>query len=793
MAQTPISASVLYNSTTPTTIYTVPAGKTAVVKGVLATSLTTSFDTVTLNKVSGGTNYPLVVGQVSGYITQSSTYYLVNGVKTINLLQTPITLAAGDSISISSSGTSYYRTENATTATTYKIFQFAYLNGNYIAVGQDTVTGYGLILTSTNGTTYTQQPFTASVTLTNITYGNGYYVVCNSTGGTIHYSTNLTSWTQVSLPTTFACQAITYGGGKFVTGGVSGRSYYATTTPLSWTEATVFNTNSIYSLAYIGTNYFYGVNGTSYYTSDFSTYTQPFTPLATGQTNEAFAPTNNAVLATNRNIASSNPNTFLRVSTTGASWTNVTTVANNQVSYYSVPKYFSNGAYITYRSYNPSTNYYLYSADGVTWAEGTYGSLSIANSSGGVNLSPAYYPTANATYANKLLYNGYAGSAWNAGMSNISASGSSLSNLWTNNLPNFANSTYNSDFQALIAVGNPFDGSWVMIGNYASGGNNIGPYYYGNTGSLVSGAAGFVNSGFGTGYMFTLGCLPNSPVYLGGCSGGWVMRKASSSGGWSYYITNPAYGYGNPSGIDWNLIGGNSVVGMARGGEASTSPFVIAWANGTTAVTTNQGTTWTMGNIGLISGEYYYQANNDRGCASQIQYGNGYFWFYSVASSLGQIAYSADGINWTTMPSGVESIYSVNSQNVFITASGIATSATGVVDSFTAKGSTSFSGYPTTNRLAYVGSNYFLYYNGALYQSSDLITWTNKTFTTTNANNESYWSTNTGAIAYSGTGTAIGISYASQSAVVGGTVGKTFTPSNSIYIGNATASIVQID
>jgi len=227
MAQTPKSASVIYSSTTPTTIYTVPGGATAVVKGVLASSSVANFDTVTLNKVSGGVTYPLARSQQTGYAAYtSSTYYPAGaGQVSVNLLASPITLAAGDSISISSADTSYYKVATATYSSNWKIGNIAYLNGYYVVVGQDTSTGNGLILTSTDGITYTQRTFSYAFYLSNVTYGNGYYVVCNTTGGAVHYSTDLVTWTAATLPSTVACYAITYGNGKFVVGGAGGYYY----------------------------------------------------------------------------------------------------------------------------------------------------------------------------------------------------------------------------------------------------------------------------------------------------------------------------------------------------------------------------------------------------------------------------------------------------------------------------------------------------------------------------------------------------------------------------------------
>jgi len=93
MAQTPISASVNFGSTTPTTIYTVPGGATAVVKSVIPTSVVGASASVTLNKVtSAGTVYPLAVNAATDF---GATGYL-NTVRNLNLLPVPINLSAGE-------------------------------------------------------------------------------------------------------------------------------------------------------------------------------------------------------------------------------------------------------------------------------------------------------------------------------------------------------------------------------------------------------------------------------------------------------------------------------------------------------------------------------------------------------------------------------------------------------------------------------------------------------------------------------------------------------------------------
>lgn len=793
MAQTPISASVLYNSTTPTTIYTVPTGKTAVVKGVLASSLTTTVDTVTLNKVSGGTTYPLVQNQASGYITQSGTYYVVNGVQTINLLQSPITLAAGDSISISTTTGSYYKTPLANYTSTNKIGNIAYLNGNYIVVGQDTTTGYGLILTSTDGITYTQRSFPFSFSLTNVTYGNGYYVVCNDTGGAIHYSTDLVTWTQVSLPSTVSCYAITYGGGKFVTGGGSGRSYYATTTPLSWTLATVFNTNTIYAISYIGTNYFYGNSGVSYYTADFSTYTQPYVYMIGGNSagrSGNFIVSNNKIMATNALVAGTYPNTFMTTSTNGVSWSNVTTTSNSMASYNTYMAYCSNGGYMCYRYYNTGTNYYLYSSDGVTWNQDNFGALNYSTSNGYQIHKAGYDNTTNTNVNNKVLGYMYAGNATMVFCYNMGTNGSLNSIQFQ-----FSSSTISggtaSVQQVPYFVGNPYDESWIGVVYYSNGGTYTISHFYG--GSPTSGAdgqftQGAYNSGYGQGYACSAGVVPASNRYLAGTTSGWVYYSDSYNAGFNtVLIGSPSY-YTNPPGIVWGDIAGNYVCGFARGGESASSPLVILWANGQIAVSTNQGATFTQKYIGANS----FAAMNNFG-GSPIKYNNGTF---VAINQAGTVLTSTDGFTWVTMPSAVNSIYNLNSQNVLLCTTGIVTSPTGNVTTFTPKSSATWGPNASANRMAYVGSTYYLMYNASLYSSSDLITWTSKSFNSTQINNSTYFPNVTySGIAYSGTGSSIAVSAALPGSVTSsvGYVGKVFNPTTDIYVGNATASIVQID
>jgi hypothetical protein len=788
MAQTPISASVLYNSTTPTTIYTVPATKTAVVKGVLASSLITSYDTVTINKVSGGVTYPIVRNTVTGWTVNSSTYYYERQLDTRNLLESPITLAAGDSISISTTGTSAYKMEYAVENSNYRIGNIAYLNGNYIAVGIDISTNTGLILTSTDGLTYTKRTFSASVYLTNVTFGNGYYVVCNSTGGTIHHSTDLVTWTAASLPTTFACFALTYGGGQFVTGGASGRSYYATTTPLSWTAAGVFKSDTINAIAYIGTNYFYATTGISYYTTDFTTYTQPYVSIITGNF-QSLAATNNKVLVTNNQVASTFPNTFLRSSADGITWGAVTTAANSMISGASYVEYAANGGHFSTRLNNSNGNAeYLYSSDGVTWTQSAFSFLTGSGNAGITNFTAAYLNTSNASYTNKVLVYQSAGGTYYIQGCNVATTGVLSSQNFSYGATFWQNGTYQG---TPLFAGNPSDGSWKAMGYYSNGGNNGGPFQWSsspNSGSDGNRNQGWDNSSYpGASYATCIGIIPNDSAYLAGTESGWIFKSTNYSSSWFPIMGNPSY-VGNPTGFTYQ---GVAVSGMARGGDLSTSPVVIVWTNGYFGTSTDQGSSWTFGNVGLSS--IYKQSDLYQ---SPVAYGNGYFY---VGNSVGAIARSTNGINWEIMVSSINSIYYLNSQNVYLKNGGqIFTSATGVVDVFTSKSTNAFlTGNPTTNQMIYLNSTYYVIDNaGTLYQSSDLITWTTKSFNSTQINNVNYLNTGSyGGMTYSGAGNAfvLATAFAGASTAGTGAIGKPFTPSINTYVGNATASIVQID
>jgi hypothetical protein len=176
---------------------------------------------------------------------------------------------------------------------------------------------------------------------------------------------------------------------------------------------------------------------------------------------------------------------------------------------------------------------------------------------------------------------------------------------------------------------------------------------------------------------------------------------------------------------------------------------------------------------------------------SPIKYNNGRF---VAINTSGLVLTSTNGLDWVSMPSSVQSIYYLNSQNVFLSSTNLTTSATGVVNAFTGKTNPGSGSNPTVNRMVYVGSTYYLMgVSGEMYTSSDLVTWSSKSFNSTQINDTTYISVGGMGLAYSGSGTTILPSAALLTTPTSGTIGKAFTPSVGTVVGNATASIVQID
>ena len=740
MAQTPISATALISSTTPTTLYTVPAGATAVVKSVLTSSLLGNFPTMTVNKVVGGTTYPIVVDATSGY--NSATNFPQN--KTVNALSGPVTLTAGQSLSVSTTTSPAYKfptTYSPNTNLGQRINNMNYLNGQYIAVGYDNSVQLGLVLTSPDGITWTKQTFPYFMTITDIGFDGTNYVVCGiSNQGFIYYSTNLSSWTQVASGTSTNMYCITYGNSKWLMGGANGVYAYATT-PTSWTVGTMTDGQLINAVLVIGTNFAFGTDGTYKYTADFTTFTAPYVaPVSSTGNNFAFAidaagkvysqnsNNPNANPATSLYQSTNNAKTFTAIDFTGLAGTNPTD---------SGPVYsFGNGGRIYWMFNHPSNSRYLASSDGVTWSNQTYSGT--YSSQSGSWYSSNLFTMLGTTTATSVMFN------WQYSASQVLINPVSSSGIVGSAGVAFASSgTYiapnNNGY--LVPIGNRNSGSWVAI-SVNEGNTQYARMWTGTSYTAGSDTTYSTNVFYIAGYGGPISCCtrPASNGFIIGTSSGYILASTSGTGGFSL-ITNNGQG--------------SSVVGLAANGDTATSKIVAVYANGYTYYSVNQGTTWSAG--GVISDSFINIGFSNGGT---IQYANGTWIIYSFNNG-GVFYYSTDGINWISNPLAIKNMYTLNSNNIFLMADGINYTTGTSPDNFGLKNTTFGAGdYGSVRRMVYVGSTYFVGIAGSIYQSTNLASWTGSSTSSTQINNLTFYASgysSATSIAYSGSGSTFAV------------------------------------
>lgn len=237
-----VSAADAYSGTDYRTLYTVPAGKQAFIKSVIASNGSRS-NGVTLQMMDGGVT-PIDLAKPTLAANASS-----------NILAGTLTLSAGESLRqkstdnnlrfddlvYTSTGTAYY----GATAT-----DIIYANGVYVAIGfrSGTDPANNFLVSSTNGTTWTWRDVDTvsgnAIALTSIAYGAGLFVV-------VGYTTSATSFIATSpdgvtwTPRTPAAgmtysNHVIYGGGRFVAvGGTTTTSSIQTSTDgITWTART---------------------------------------------------------------------------------------------------------------------------------------------------------------------------------------------------------------------------------------------------------------------------------------------------------------------------------------------------------------------------------------------------------------------------------------------------------------------------------------------------------------------------------------------------------------------------
>jgi hypothetical protein len=206
MPQTPksISASL---AGTAVTAYTVPAGGTAILKTALAQNVVGGTSSITVQKVSGGVYYPLIITQnpVTTPATGGTAW------NSRNLIDGPITLGAGESIVAfdnSSPQWKFPKTNNTflsvnASPSSLSTKSMTYGNGIYVMVCKDDANSKSMVLRSTDANTWTEIA-TGNLLLNRDAYfvknAGSTWIVAAYLSGDIMYSTdNALTWTLVTV------------------------------------------------------------------------------------------------------------------------------------------------------------------------------------------------------------------------------------------------------------------------------------------------------------------------------------------------------------------------------------------------------------------------------------------------------------------------------------------------------------------------------------------------------------------------------------------------------------------
>ncbi|AZN39211.1 InlB B-repeat-containing protein [Paenibacillus albus] len=186
--------------------------------------------------------------QLFGITTNGTDQYVaVGALSDIDFNQTPVILTSDDGTAWSAQASAV--SSGAMNAVTYG-------NGQYVAVGSG-----GVIQTSSNGMSWTQQSSGVTATLRGVTYGNGKFVAVGSSSK-ILTSSNGTTWSAATPPVSGTFNSIAYGDGTFVIAG-NGGVIMSSQDGSNWTKQTSNTTQVLYGAAYVNDEFMVlGANGT---------------------------------------------------------------------------------------------------------------------------------------------------------------------------------------------------------------------------------------------------------------------------------------------------------------------------------------------------------------------------------------------------------------------------------------------------------------------------------------------------------------------------------------------------
>jgi hypothetical protein len=363
-----VSATDAYSNTDWRTLYTVPAGKQAFIKSVIAANIKNSNTVPTLEMLDGGVTpvqlaKPTLAGNASS-----------------NLLAGTLVLSAGESLRQKSDSNllvfnNLVHTATGTSYSNPNISDFIYANGTYVAVGYRTGTDpyNNFVLTSTDGINWTWRDVdTGSSTqrfINSVAYGAGLFVVVGE-GGFIATSPNGTTWTTRTSAQSVQINHVIYAGGKFVAvgGNTTANSIQTSTDGITWTARTGAVSPSSYNfaqVAYDATIGLYVMSSGNSASSGSGIQTSPDGITWTART----VPVGNNVLG-----VQAKPGLFLLKTNTSSVWLksvdgiNWTESGTNSTYAEGINQFkYINGLFVA-----TSNSSIAWSADGLIWQEASY-------------------------------------------------------------------------------------------------------------------------------------------------------------------------------------------------------------------------------------------------------------------------------------------------------------------------------------------------------------------------------------------------------------------------------------
>lgn len=385
MPQTPKSVSANLAGTN-VTLYTVPGGATAVVKTALGQNVVGGSSSITLQKVSSGFNYPLNLSQNPTFTpaTGGTTY-------TKNLLDGPVTLTAGESVTAFDSSTPQYKfpaTGNTfvpSNSASYQAVNMVAGNGIYVMAVRDVSNNTSMILRSADANTWTEIATGNLLPLSDTYYiarsGSTWVVAAWNTASYIYSTDNALTWTLGTVsPSTSVIYDVEANSTTFAFA-TAGGLYTSTSLPtltLNTTLAAIAQSTNNASapsvITWNGTYWFIAAYNGTVVTTDFVTFQNLF--MQTGLTNNSqnmnSGPTWSSVYSKwyNTIYNSTAGNDIIFSSTNGMVWDRTqiaSTALNNGAGRVNVAG--SNTVLLAKGPQNSTT--LLKSTNGSTWASAT--------------------------------------------------------------------------------------------------------------------------------------------------------------------------------------------------------------------------------------------------------------------------------------------------------------------------------------------------------------------------------------------------------------------------------------